>query len=32
MLGWGPSSLSRKGDAVFLASGYWGVQKINLNQ
>jgi hypothetical protein len=29
-LGWGASSLARQGDQIFLASGHWGVQTINL--
>lgn len=28
--GWWTNSLSRQGDQLFLASGYWGVQTINL--
>ena len=29
-VGWGASSLARQGDQIFLASGRWGVQTINL--
>jgi hypothetical protein len=29
-LGWGTSSMARQGDQIFLASGHWGVQTINL--
>ena len=29
-LGWGSSSMARQGDQIFLASGHWGVQTINL--
>jgi hypothetical protein len=28
--GWGASSLSRQGNQIFLASGYWGIQTIDL--
>ena len=28
--GWGASSVSRVGDTLLLASGYWGVQRIDL--
>jgi hypothetical protein len=31
-LGWGLNSLSRQDNTVFIASGYWGVQKIALAQ
>jgi hypothetical protein len=29
-LGWGSTSMARQGDQIFLASGHWGVQTINL--
>ncbi|MES1208360.1 MAG: hypothetical protein ABUS79_20680 [Pseudomonadota bacterium] len=29
-LGWWANGVSRQGDALYLASGYWGVQKIDL--
>jgi hypothetical protein len=29
-VGWGSSSLARQGDQIFLASGRWGVQTIDL--
>jgi hypothetical protein len=29
-LGWGASSMARQGDKIFLASGQWGVQTIDL--
>jgi hypothetical protein len=29
-LGWGATSMARQGDQIFLASGHWGVQTINL--
>jgi hypothetical protein len=29
-LGWGATSLARQGDQIFLASGHWGVQTIDL--
>lgn len=28
--GWGASSLARQGDQLFLSSGYWGVQVVDL--
>jgi DNA-binding beta-propeller fold protein YncE len=31
-LGWWPGSLARSGDTAYIASGYWGVQKIDLGQ
>jgi hypothetical protein len=30
--GWGLSSLARQGNQLFLSSGYWGTQVVNLNQ
>jgi hypothetical protein len=29
-LGWSANGVSRQDNALFLASGYWGVQKIDL--
>ena len=29
-LGWWANGVSRQDDALYLASGYWGVQKIDL--
>jgi hypothetical protein len=29
-LGWWSNGVSRQGDSLFLSSGYWGVQKIDL--
>ena len=29
-LGWGTNSIARQGNALYLSSGYWGVQQINL--
>jgi hypothetical protein len=29
-LGWGATSMARQGDQIFLASGHWGVQTIDL--
>lgn len=29
-LGWGSNSMARQGDQIFLASGHWGVQTIDL--
>lgn len=29
-LGWSANGVSRQGDALYLASGYWGVQKVDL--
>lgn len=29
-LGWWANGVSRQGDTLFLASGYWGVQKVDL--
>jgi hypothetical protein len=30
--GWGTSSIARQGEQLFLASGDWGVQVVNLNE
>jgi hypothetical protein len=30
MLGWGTSSVARQGDTLYLSSGYWGVQTVDL--
>jgi hypothetical protein len=30
--GWWANSLSRQNDQLFLSSGYWGVQTINLKK
>jgi hypothetical protein len=30
--GWGASSLKRQDNTVYLSTGYWGVQAINLGQ
>jgi hypothetical protein len=29
-LGWGPNSILRQGNTLYMASGYWGVQSVNL--
>jgi hypothetical protein len=29
-LGWGTNAITRQGSSLFLSSGYWGVQQINL--
>ena len=29
-LGWWPNGVSRQGSSLYLASGYWGVQKVDL--
>ena len=29
-LGWGADAMSRQGNTLYLASGYWGVQPIAL--
>jgi hypothetical protein len=30
--GWGPSSLARQGNRLFLSSGYWGTEVVDLEQ
>jgi hypothetical protein len=31
-LGWFPNSLSRQGNSLYVSSGYWGVEQIDLTQ